>query len=350
MSKPIALFLAALLLIALGVCGAPAPMSPPQHAAVPSPAPSSSPMPTASSAPTARPTSKPTRTPVSFATPTPTTVPITEEEVLAGYRAWIVSWSEAGGDVGMLTEDPALAAMYGRNCREAPFHMEPRVVEISQAEATARVWDALGYYVCDPNFGRSKWQDTGYFTLARRDGVWKLVSYERAVTPTPIPPTRDPNAPMPAPPPTARTWSPADLYELAHRAVETINQFRAQNGVAAVQYAEGLQAPADLLARRFYETNRALSQEEIDAILQPYGAIAGYMINNVTLQNTAGCRTMDENGHLVPYDSTDPATIYCNARWETQDARLRRMVIGVYGPYAGTCGPSVTLAVVGSYQ
>ena len=284
------------------------------------------------------------------ATPTPTAVPITEEEVLAGYRAWIASWSQTGGDVGMLTEDPALAAMYGRNCREAPFHSEPRVVEISQVEATARVWDSLGYYVCDPKFGRSAWQDTGYFALARRDGIWKLVSYERAVTPTPIPPTRDPNAPTPAPAPTARAWSPADLYNLAHRAVEAINQFRAQNGVAVVQYADGLQGPADLLARRFYETDRALSQEEIDATLQPYGAIAGYMINNVTLQNTVGCRTMDDSGNLVPYESTDPATIYRNARWETQDTRLRRMAIGVYGPYSGTCGPSVTLVVVGTYQ
>ena len=275
---------------------------------------------------------------------------ITEDEALAGYRAWVASWSTAGGDVGALTEDAALAAMYSRNCREAPFHTEPRVVEISQAEATARVWDSLGYYVCDPNFGRSSWQDTGYFTLARRDGVWKLVGYERAVTPTPIPPTRDPNAPTLAPAPTARTWSLADLYQLAHRAVKTINQFRAQNGVAAVQYAEGLQPPADLLARRFYETDRTLSQEEIDAILQPYGAIAGYMINNVTLQNTVGCRTMDDRGNLVPYESTDPATIYRNARWETQDTRLRWMAIGVYGPYSGTCGPSVTLVVVGTYQ
>ncbi len=296
------------------------------------------------------PTSAPTRTPRPSTTATPTVVLITADEVLAGYRTWIASWSTAGGDVQAMTDDPALAAMYGRNCREAPFHTEPRVVEISQAEATARVWDSLGYYVCDPHFGRSAWQDTGYFALVRRDDVWKLAAYERAVTPTPVPPTRDPNAPTPAPAPTVRTWSPADLYQLARRAVETINHFRAQNGVAAVQYAEGLQPPADLLARRFYETDRALSQEEIDAILQPYGAIAGYMINNVTLQNTVGCRTMDENGNLVPYESTDPATIYRNARWETQDTRLRWMAIGVYGPYSGDCGPSVTLVVVGTYQ
>lgn len=161
---------------------------------------------------------------------------MTEDEVLAAYQAWIFSWSRGEGDFELLTEDRYLRACFKKACREEPIHTAPRVVEISPTEGRATVYDELRYFDCDPVMhSRSPWTEAGRFVLERRDQAWIVVAFEKATTPTPLPPTRDPSASTPAPGPTEKAWTWQDVLDASQRALGWINFYRQENGVPAVQ-------------------------------------------------------------------------------------------------------------------
>jgi len=305
--------------------------------------PTAIPVPTATVTPTTAPspyptsTRRPTTTPRPTATPKP--VPITEADVLAGYQAWTAAWGQEA--LAALTDDAQMQAWAGLACPgEALIATNPTVSTVTQYPPQGVLHDELRYYLCDPNYGRYEFTLAGDITLEQRGDKWVVIAFvQDAAPPPPPPPTRGGGGTPPPPPPPP---DPNACADAAARALSWINVHRQANGVAGVAYEPAFQYAANVLAQRFYETNRNLSADEMAAILQANGAgdaRVAYLTNDVRLQ-WGGCNT-DPN--------LDPADLYAwtwQTDYMTTDGGIHRAVVGYYGPYAGSCGPSVTLVVV----
>ena len=301
-------------------------------------------MPTTAAPPSATavpPTPTPTHTPSPTSTPlptgTPSPVPITEDEVLMAYQAWIDSWTIPGGDYEALTADGTLRFILSTACREAPAASSPEVLEISPGPTpTARLYDKITYHDCER--GRVLAYLDGEFTMTKTPAGWQMTRwYMPGPTPRPVP-TRDPNAPTAAPQPTAVPW---DAYAFTRRVIAGINQVRASNGVGQVEYADWLQAFANDLARRYYNTGPMPGEEQLNAWkaeAAANGAYLGAMRHNYTVQNTFGCDGLPPTGE-------DPVESFRNYRLEATGA-FRYMAVGVYGLHDGPCGPSVTVVIL----